>query len=32
MHEMGHVLGYQDVADGLISATLPLGTRYVTVK
>ena len=27
MHEMGHVLGYQHVADGLMSATLPLGIR-----
>ena len=27
MHEMGHVLGYDHVADGLMSATLPLGTR-----
>ena len=32
MHEMGHVLGYQDVADGLMSATLPLGIRRVAVK
>jgi hypothetical protein len=32
MHEMGHVLGYQDVADGLMSATLPLGVRRVAVK
>ena len=31
MHEMGHVLGYSDsaVADDLMSALLPLGTRRV---
>jgi hypothetical protein len=27
MHELGHVLGYEHVADGLMSATLPLGAR-----
>lgn len=29
MHEMGHVLGNEHVADGLMSATLPLGARRV---
>jgi hypothetical protein len=27
MHEMGHVLGFEHIADGLMSATLPLGAR-----
>jgi hypothetical protein len=27
MHEMSHLLGYQDAADGLMQATLPLGVR-----
>ena len=29
MHEMGHVLGFEHVADGLMSATLPLGVRRI---
>jgi hypothetical protein len=29
MHEMGHVLGYNHTADGLMSATLPLGVRRI---
>jgi hypothetical protein len=27
MHEMGHVLGYPDAAEGLMQAVLPLGVR-----
>ena len=31
MHEMGHVLGYQDTSsDGLMDGTLPLGVRRTT--
>jgi hypothetical protein len=28
MHEMGHVLGYRDGDEGLMSAALPLGVRW----
>ncbi|MEN6449607.1 MAG: Ig-like domain-containing protein [Thermoguttaceae bacterium] len=28
MHEMGHVLGYGDVDDGLMDRALPLGVRW----
>ncbi|MCE5267587.1 MAG: hypothetical protein LLG00_06860 [Planctomycetaceae bacterium] len=31
MHEMGHVLGYSDVGDGLMSGALPLSVRWPSV-